>query len=433
MAKQFQSTQTKKTQPRGDSQLVLGKEFAELSHRVFIEGWRGAFLAFAGVVLVILIGLFDYSTGPELSFSIIYLFPIALTAWWGGLSQGLLTSMVCAISWQMVEVAEGAQMSSVIQLWNGTTRFGVFVLTSSLLARLRVSLYLEKKLARSDPLTGAANGRTFYESVSQAVERSLRGDGPLTLVYLDMDNFKWLNDTLGHAAGDEALCDLVGTIDGNIRSTDHFARLGGDEFALLFTNCGESDGNAILIRIQQRFATLMARKRWPVTLSIGAMTFPQPMRDVDRMVRLVDGLMYRAKKAGKDQIVHEMMDDQKLRLDATAPKFIERRATARVLCDRPARIRFEDAPAEADEFARVRDIFASGLCLHLERELSANTLIAVEPLHECGAKTLLVRVMSAATEDNGWLHECAFPNRLTTGELSLWEYEQSAESCHDRG
>lgn len=416
---------------RIDSPLVLGNERTELASRVFVDGWHGLLLAMGGFTLVAVIGFFDSLMGPKLSFGIFYLVPIALGAWWGGFAQGILLSMACALSWQIVDIAGGESSAPVIHLWNGTARFGIFVITSSLLSRLRLSLFLEKKLARSDPLTGAANGRTFYESVSQTVERALRTEQPLTLAYLDLDNFKWLNDKLGHSAGDEALCDLVRTIHHNIRLTDLLARLGGDEFALLLPECNEADADVILERIQERFNQQMQRKKWPVTLSIGAMTFPQPLRDVDTMVRRVDELMYQAKKAGKNRIVHQSMTDSELEVELAESKVVERRATARVVCDRPARVRCEAEAEHVDEFARVRDISASGLCLHLERALPEQTLLAIEPLHECGAKTLLVRVMWAVPDAGGWLHECVLPNRLSPEELNLWVNEHAAESCHD--
>ena len=422
------------SQPRGDARLILGNDRTELAGRVFVDGWRGLLLALSGFALVAVIGFLDYATGPELSFAIFYLVPIALGAWWGGFAQGILLSMACALSWQLLEIAEGSSSAPIIQLWNGTARFGIFVITSSLLSRLRVSLFLEKKLARSDPLTGAANGRTFYENVSQTVEHSLRSDKPLTLAYLDLDNFKWLNDNLGHAAGDEALCDLVRTIQHNLRATDVLARLGGDEFALLLPESNEVEARIILERIQELFSAEMTRKSWPVTLSVGAMTFPQPMRDVDAMVRRVDELMYRAKKAGKNRIVHRSLRDSELEVEIIEAKLVERRATARILCDRPARVRPEGDGESPDEFARVRDISANGLCLHLERAMPTQTLLAVEPLHECGAKTLLARVMWTSQEkDGGWLHECVLPHRLEADELELWLREQTAESCNDCG
>ena len=352
-------------QPREQSFRLLGQERNELAGRVFIDGWRGLLLGVGGAILVATIGFLDYFTGRDLSFAIFYLIPIALGAWFGGFAQGILISMACALSWQIVDAAKGSNASPLIHLWNGTARFGVFVVTSSLLSRLRLSLYLEKKLARSDPLTGAANGRTFYEGVAIGVERALRGEMPVTLAYIDLDNFKWLNDKLGHIAGDEALCDLVHSVHQDIRVTDLFARLGGDEFALLLPECNKDDARTLLKRIRENFLEIMASKRWPVTLSIGAMTFTRPSRDVDAMVRAVDDLMYRAKKGGKNRIVHHAQPEA-----AESPKSMERRATARILCDRPARVRSEGEDDSLDEFARVCDISASGLCLRLERQLA---------------------------------------------------------------
>ena len=84
-----------------------------------------------------------------------------------------------------------------------------------------------------------------------------------------------------------------------------------------------------------------------------------------------------------------------------------------------------------DEFARVRDISASGLCLFLERQMPEDTLLAIEPLHDCGAVTLVVRVMWAVEENGGWLHECVLPNRLSTEELQFWIEESASHSRHD--
>ncbi len=400
-----------------------------MRYRVFLAGWRGLALAVGGFTLVSVIGFLDFATGPEVSFAIFYLVPIALGAWWGGFSQGILLSMACAISWHVVEAAEGFSAAPVIQLWNGIARFGIFIITSSLLSRLRVSLFLEKMLARSDPLTGAANGRTFYDSVSLSVEHSLRANCPITLAYIDLDQFKWINDNLGHSAGDEALCDLVQVIHNNIRAVDLLARLGGDEFALLLVDCHEEYARATLERIRERFVQQMIKKKWPVTLSIGAVTFAKPGRDVDAMVRQVDELMYRAKKAGKNRIVHANAWASEVVPEFT--KLVERRATARVLCDRIARVRSRDQHECSDEFARVRDISSSGLCLFLEKPMPEDTLLAIEPLHECGAVTLVVRVMWAVEENGGWLHECVLPNRLTNEELQYWIQEKMAESCHD--
>lgn len=409
-----------------NSRLLLGKERAEYANRIFATGFHGLLILFGCGALVALIGVLDFYSGSEMAFSIIYMVPIALAAWWGGFSQGILIAMACAVSWEYVENVEGRITQPVFLIWNGLARFGVFVIAASLLSRMRLSLVLEKKLARSDALTGAANGRTFYEHVSLAIERSLRQEKPLTLAYFDLDKFKQLNDKLGHLAGDQALCELVRSVNGGIRATDLFARLGGDEFALLLPETGEDEAKEILNRIQTRFNELMAQKNWPVTVSIGAMTFPHPMRDVDALVRRVDDLMYRAKKAGRNRILHMVLRASEHDIEMAASKTVERRATARVLCDRPARVRQESDSEGVDEFACVRDISASGLCVHLERKLTEQTVLAIEPLHGCGAKTLVARVMWVLPESGGWLHECVLPNRLNGEELAMWVNEQSA-------
>jgi diguanylate cyclase (GGDEF)-like protein len=417
--------------PAAESRMLLGKERNDLVNRIFINGARSLALMTGCGALVALIGAIDYYSGTEMAFGIVYMAPVALAAWWGGFAHGILVAMACALSWEYVEHAEGFVSQPIFLVWNGISRFAVFVFTASLLSRLRVSLVLEKKLARSDALTGAANGRTFYEQVAIAIERSLRQQQPLTLAYFDLDNFKQLNDKFGHIAGDQALCDLVRSVNSDIRSTDLFARVGGDEFALLLPETPEEEAKIILDRVQERFKDMMAHKKWPVTISIGAMTFPEPMRDVDALVRRVDDLMYRAKKAGRNRIVHLALRESDRNIELAASKSMERRATARVLCDRPARVRNTAEGDGTDEYAQVRDISASGLCVHLEKKLPEQTILAIEPLHECGAKTLVARVMWVLPESGGWLHECVLPNRLHPDELELWVNEQSAESVSD--
>src|SRR5207253_7376812 len=145
----------------------------------------------------------------------------------------------------------------------------------------------ERLLARTDPLTGAANARTFYESVALEAERATRAGRPLTLAYLDLDNFKRLNDRLGHAAGDAALVDLVRMIRPGLRAPDVLARLGGDEFALLLPDTDAEGAVALLTRMQEALTREMARAGRPISASVGAVTFEKPLWDVDLMIQQV--------------------------------------------------------------------------------------------------------------------------------------------------
>jgi diguanylate cyclase (GGDEF)-like protein len=380
-----------------------------------LNGLQEGLLVGGAILLVLLIALLDYETGPHYSFGIFYLIPVAACAWWGGLSPGILLALAAALGWHMVELMENPLIPLTAQVWNGVARFGMLVLTSSLISRLHGGMRRERLLARTDPLTGAANARTFYEAAAAEAERARRSDRPLTVAYLDLDNFKQLNDGLGHAAGDAALLHVVERIRQDLRGSDLLARLGGDEFGLLLPGVEPEGAAALLARLQGILAEEMERKGLPVTLSIGAITFHNPHADVDRMVHQVDALMYEAKRKGKGRLEHTVVREQ-LRQEWPG---CERRATARVLCDRVARVRRGESGDAPEEFAMIRDLSALGVGLYLDRRLPLGSLLIIEPLAP-GAKALLARVLHASEEEGRWRHGCELSTRLSDDDLRSW-------------
>jgi diguanylate cyclase (GGDEF)-like protein len=391
-----------------------------------LDDLRGSLLTAVGFLLVASIALLDLRTESRLSFGLFYLIPVAACAWWAGFSPGVLVALAGAVAWQAVDYLENPQAALAMAGWNGVVRFGTLVLVASLVSRLRVAIVRERRLARTDPLTGAANGRTFYETAAVEAERARRSGRPLTLAYLDLDNFKQLNDRLGHATGDAALQAVVELIQRNVRPSDLLARLGGDEFALLLPETGAEGAVASLNRVHGQVAREMAQKGWAVAMSIGAATFPQPPKDVDHMIQRVDALMYAAKRKGKGRIEHAVVEapDE----DGAGRSCWERRATARVLCNRPARIRREGPEGGQEEFATVRDIAAGGAGLHLGEPLAEGTLLIVEPLTP-GPRTLLARVTHATQDEAGWRHECELSPNLSTEELRCWLGEYADVLC----
>ncbi len=375
-------------------------------------------LTVAGLVTVALTALLDYETGPALSLSVLYLIPVALCAWWGGFTHGMLLALAASFAWGVVENWENPEFPVAVGLWNGIARFATLVITASLVARLHAGVVRERRLARTDPLTGAANGRTFYEAVAAEGERAARTGRPLTLAYLDLDNFKQLNDRDGHAAGDAALLDLVRTIAPNLRTVDVVARLGGDEFALLLPETDADGAVALLTRLQGLVGQRMASTGRGVTVSIGAVTFRKPLWDIDLMVQQVDALMYTAKRRGKDRVEHAVVhsaDDlrpgDRLRL--------ERRATARSVCAHAARVRPDGAPTAGEVLATIHDLSPDGIGLRTDRRFADGSVLIVEPLAG-GAKTLLARVVRTTTDGGGWLHGCELSTPLEEAELEHW-------------
>jgi diguanylate cyclase (GGDEF)-like protein len=256
-----------------------------------------------GFILMLLLGVTDYLTGYELSFALFYLIPVTYTAWYAGLISGLIASVLCAAVWQGANYLAGETHSHVaIYYWNAAIRFGFFFAFTHLIVRLRNSIEQEKQLSHMDYLTGTLNSRAFYEILEREILRTRRYLKPFTIAYLDLDNFKYVNDHFGHSTGDVLLKTVAHTTTMNLRSTDVIARLGGDEFAILLPETDSDSARTILPKLRQLLLDMMAQRSWSVTFSIGAITLHRPPEKADQVIKMADDLMYKVKEAGKNQI-----------------------------------------------------------------------------------------------------------------------------------
>jgi diguanylate cyclase (GGDEF)-like protein len=180
----------------------------------------------------------------------------------------------------------------------------LFYLFSSL-ARHRAEL---ETLARTDVLTGLANRREFMARLAQEAQRQQRGERPLAVVMLDVDHFKQVNDTHGHAAGDQVLSSLGRLLQGSVRQeVDLAARLGGEEFALLLPETDIEGAQRVARKIVEALRATPIHhgsQLLPVTISAGV----APVRDGDgeRALRLADDSLYEAKRQGRDRVVMAM-------------------------------------------------------------------------------------------------------------------------------
>jgi diguanylate cyclase (GGDEF)-like protein len=170
------------------------------------------------------------------------------------------------------------------------------------------ALEKERKLARTDDLTGIANKRAFHESVSAEIRRSARYQHTFTIAFLDVDDFKKVNDQHGHGVGDSVLKAISESIRTSLRSEDVVARLGGDEFAILLPETGKEAAQAALRNVQDNLAAAMRERGIPVTLSVGAVTCIDPKCEVDELIRVADGQMYSAKFSRKGSASFVMLE-----------------------------------------------------------------------------------------------------------------------------
>jgi diguanylate cyclase (GGDEF)-like protein len=163
-----------------------------------------------------------------------------------------------------------------------------------------------ERLARTDPLTGLANRRHFMEALELEVERSERYHRPLSLISLDMDHFKEVNDTHGHGAGDEVLKEAAQVLRSVCRDVDLPARLGGEELALLLPETDAAGARIVAERIRERIAagahTSLNGQPFRVTASLGVATAREESTG-EALLQAADQALYRAKDAGRNQVV----------------------------------------------------------------------------------------------------------------------------------
>ena len=229
-----------------------------------------------GIVGVILIGHANHHAGLEISASIFYLLPVGLASWCAGRREGGFIALASSVSWYVADFYAGRDYSHpLIHHWNMVVMFGFFIMSYAL-SGLKEALEEEKKLARADSLTGVANPRYFTELAAREIARCRRYKHPLTLIYMDCDNFKAVNDQFGHQGGNQLLRLVAAALRNNTRSTDIVARMGGDEFAVLMPETGEQLVPKALERLRTRLVEALQEGGYPVTLSIGAAVYLFP-------------------------------------------------------------------------------------------------------------------------------------------------------------
>ena len=252
-----------------------------------------------GFLIALCIAAADLLLRRAISISIFYFFPIILTTWLAGRMSGILLAAFSALLWLAVElICVAHHAEPFVPYWNAFLQFGVFVIVLLLFDAFR----REKISARQDYLTGLGNRRQFFEHAETEINRLQRYEHAFTVAYIDVDNFKTVNDLYGHTAGDKLLKLIAETIRINIRVTDSASRLGGDEFALILPETDVKAAEKFFGKLYRHLSDAVMKSKWPVTLSIGIVTYVLPPDSIDEMIRIVDKLMYSAKSAGKNQV-----------------------------------------------------------------------------------------------------------------------------------
>lgn len=278
---------------------------------------RNVLILFAALALIVVFAGIDYLTGTEVRSVMFYILPIVLVGWTLPRPWVVLVSLLSSLAWTAIAFNTTNFSHPSIALWNEAAALSIFVLVGLTLAtvrrerdrlreantRINQLLDNEAKIARTDPLTGLPNSREFLERLQPELARSARDGKPLAVMYLDLDNFKKVNDRHGHSAGDAVLRKIAEALRNTLRGSDIPARLGGDEFAVLLWQPEmegiEKAGHRVLQVI------IEAASDYPdcnVSASVGIAWFAKPPATPEETLQLADEAMYAAKETGKGRV-----------------------------------------------------------------------------------------------------------------------------------
>jgi diguanylate cyclase (GGDEF)-like protein len=178
---------------------------------------------------------------------------------------------------------------------------------------LREALDQVTRLARTDALTGLWNRRAFNEFASHQLAVSARYARPAAVAILDLDHFKLVNDTFGHAAGDELLCLIAETLRESVRTSDAIGRLGGEEFGLYLGEVQGEEARCTVERVRLAIASRPTKHMRAQTASIGVAMFPEDGTTLDALLTSADRALYRAKEQGRDRVEFQVDTEEAAR------------------------------------------------------------------------------------------------------------------------
>lgn len=257
---------------------------------------------FFAAAIIVSLGLLRTATDAEYTFASAAIVPVLAVAWVGGRNDGYFLSLLAAVVWISADIRSERQFSAAwIPFANGFTQLVTYSLVSYLIDHMKVLLVREKELSTHGDLTKLLNRRAFFELGDAEVNRSKRYDHSIAVAFLDLDDFKQLNDICGHEIGDCALRAVAIALQNTLRSTDNVTRLGGDEFSVLLPEVDFEAAKEAGYKIAHA-VNAAVEKFPPVSVSVGVSWFEVAEGSFASMLATADALMYEIKREGKHGI-----------------------------------------------------------------------------------------------------------------------------------
>jgi diguanylate cyclase (GGDEF)-like protein len=233
--------------------------------------------------------------------------PVLLASWYGGVKTGTAIAIISAISLFITNYTLASfHINNSSALYDSIIALAAYIFISTIVTNFRKVHSVEVVAADTDTLTGVSSSRKFYSELENEILRSRRYGHTLSLAYIDIDNFKIINDTLGHPVGDELLVQLSKSLLMSLRATDIVARLGGDEFVCLLPETEQDEAKLAILKAEKALKNTIKVHNWNVSFSIGVVTFDTVPHDSAQAVKLADDLMYQVKGGNKNDIAYRV-------------------------------------------------------------------------------------------------------------------------------
>ena len=253
----------------------------------------------AGGLFIAALGVAQPWLYPDLAVSLLYLVAVLVVAWFGGATAGSVAALVAAAVCLAAELVAGTSTDPQVPWWNLAISFPVYLLSARGLPPLRDVLFRDREQSMTDPLTNLGNRRFLREVAHIELQRSKRYSRPMALAYIDLDDFRMVNDRDGFAAGDALLMTVAGAITTALRTSDVVARVAGDEFAVLLPETNGEGARVAMEKMQSLLLETMQGVGSDITFSIGIVAYEEGPASVESLLRQSDEVMASVKHDGK--------------------------------------------------------------------------------------------------------------------------------------
>ncbi len=234
-----------------------------------------------------------------------YVFPVTIASWYGSKKSGVLLALLSSALLVLIKIWHEGFHAIMLLSYALPCAISLSIL-AILVTNFRNVHRVESIAADTDNLTNAYNSRGFYVELANELIRSSRYEHIFSLAYIDIDNFKMINDSHGHSAGDQLLIEVATILKESLRATDTIARIGGDEFACLLPETGQEEAKAAFSKASKLLKKRMNKNNWPVTFSVGMVTFETIPEDIKEAMKVADELMYSVKNSEKNNVSYKI-------------------------------------------------------------------------------------------------------------------------------